>query len=72
MSRAHLELEVLALGVHGKLAMWRSLETLQPTVPLPAGIVLPELAARAERQLEELETHRLRAVAEALSPTEPA
>ena len=67
-----VELEALALGVHGKLAMWRSLEALEPTLSLPAVIVLPELAARAERQLEELETHRLRAVADALSSTEPA
>lgn len=60
-----VELEALALGVHGKLAMWRSLEALEPALGLPAGIDLPKLAGRAERQLEELETHRLRAVAEA-------
>jgi hypothetical protein len=52
--------------------MWRALEAIRPPLPLPADIVLPELVARAERQLGELETHRLRAVADALSPTEPA
>jgi len=61
-----VELEALALGVHGKLAMWRSLKALESTLPLPASIDLRELAARAEHQLEELETHRLGAVAEAL------
>jgi hypothetical protein len=55
------ELEILALGVHGKLALWRSLERLEPGRP-----ELPALIARSERQLEELETHRLRAVAEGL------
>jgi hypothetical protein len=67
-----VEIEALALGVHGKLAMWRALEAIRPPLPLPADIVLPELVARAERQLGDLETHRLRAVADALSPTEPA
>jgi hypothetical protein len=67
-----VEIEALALGVHGKLAMWRALEAIRPPLSLPADIVLPELVARAERQLGELETHRLRAVADALSPTAPA
>lgn len=62
-----VELEVLALGVHGKLAMWRALQTLEP-LPVPlASARLPELAARAERQLIVLEEHRLRAVTEALA-----
>ena len=62
-----VELEGLSLGVHGKLAMWRSLESLSPPALASTGIELSTLAARAERQLQELETHRQRAVAEALA-----
>jgi hypothetical protein len=59
-----LELETLALGVSGKLALWRSLQRLQPDQPELATFRLADLQARAERQLKRLETHRLRAVAE--------
>lgn len=62
-----VELETLSLAVHGKLALWRSLQQLQPTL-LPAGYgLLPELVERAQRQLEELEVHRQRACTEALT-----
>jgi hypothetical protein len=62
-----VELETLSLGVHGKLALWRSLQQLEPTL-LPAVYgVLPELVERAQHQLEELELHRLRACSEALT-----
>jgi hypothetical protein len=61
-----VELEALALGVHGKLALWRSLQALDPLPPPLQAAGLPELAARAERQLEGLEEHRMRAVVEAL------
>lgn len=60
-----VELEALALGVRGKLAMWRSLEMLEPLPPLLANAGLPDLAARAEGQLIGLEEQRLRAVTEA-------
>ena len=60
-----VELEALALGVRGKLAMWRSLEMLEPQRPQLADARLSDLAARAERQLTGLEEQRLRAVAEA-------
>lgn len=61
-----VEIEALALGVHAKLALWRALQTLEP-LPAPlASAGLPELAARAERQMAGLEEHRLRAVTEAL------
>jgi hypothetical protein len=63
-----VELETLALGVHGKLALWRSLQQLQPVLPGAADRGLPELVDRAQRQLEELELHRLRACAQALTP----
>ena len=62
-----VELETLYLGVHGKLALWRSLQRLEPTlVGMPDGL-LAELVDRAQRQLEELELHRQRACAEALT-----
>lgn len=62
-----IELEVLSLGVHGKLALWRSLEQLETNQPALDATRLAELARRAEHQLERIETHRLRAVAEALA-----
>ena len=58
-----VELEALILGVRGKLALWRSLEALEPEQLAQAR--LTELVARADRQLEGLESHRLRAVEDA-------
>ncbi len=62
-----VELEGLALGINGKLALWRSLELLSPDRPELANFDLSALATRAESQLERLEPHRLRAVGEALA-----
>lgn len=62
-----VELEGLALGVHGKLALWRSLQQLEPTLLGTADGLLVELADRAQRQLEELESYRQRACVEALT-----
>lgn len=62
-----VELEVLALGVHGKLALWRLLQRLRPPQLTSADVDLADLVSRAERQLQQLEAHRLRAAAEALS-----
>jgi hypothetical protein len=61
-----VEFEALALGVHGKLAMWRSLQLLEPRQLASSGASLVELIARAERQLQELEVHRQRAVRDSL------
>jgi hypothetical protein len=57
-----IELEMLALGVTGKLALWRALQDR----PELEDFGLPELIARAERQRDGLELHRLKAAAEAL------
>jgi hypothetical protein len=58
------EIEILLLGVTGKLSMWRALDhALHERL---GGIELPELEARAESQRERLEALRLRAAAEAL------
>ncbi|MGH2891653.1 MAG: hypothetical protein ACRDPM_00085 [Solirubrobacteraceae bacterium] len=60
-----IELEGLALGVRGKLALWDTLRELQPQEPALAAADLGVLRGRAESQLEGLEVHRLLAVAEA-------
>ncbi|HZO78609.1 MAG TPA: hypothetical protein VFB39_11240 [Solirubrobacteraceae bacterium] len=62
-----VELETLSLGVHGKLALWRSLQQLEPTLLPPGYGLLPELVDRAQHQLEELEVHRQRASTTALT-----
>ena len=69
-----VELEGLALGVRGKLALWRALDLLAPDQPGVQRFDLDYLIARAEEQLDELESNRLRAAADALghgADTEP-
>lgn len=61
-----VELEALALGVRGKLALWRALDLLAPDQPEVQRFDLGYLIARAEGQLDELESNRLRAAADAL------
>ena len=59
-----LELEGLAMGVTGKLALWRALRRVRgETVE---GIDLAALEERAESQRAQIEELRLRAAAEAL------
>lgn len=58
-----LELEALALGVEGKRGLW---EALRGT-PAVTGLPLEELVARAVRQREVLERHRLAAADAAFS-----
>lgn len=61
------ELEILSLGVEGKLGMWRALERgLEHGVPEAE---LDTLIKRALSQRRRLERQRLEAAAEALSPT---
>jgi hypothetical protein len=61
-----VELELLELGVNGKLALWRSLQRAGADEFPPGAPGLAALVSRAEHQLEQLEAHRLRAAAEAL------
>ena len=62
-----LELEALSVGIAGKLALWQSLQSLPHVrVRLP-DLDLEELAARAERQRDEVERLRRRAVSAAFS-----
>ena len=62
-----VELEALSLGVHGKLALWRALQELELAELSSASVPLADLIARAEQQLAGLESHRLRAAAQAFS-----
>jgi len=62
-----VELEALLLGVRGKLALWRALQEIEPQRSHLARVDLDQLIARAERQLDQLELHRRRAAAEALT-----
>jgi hypothetical protein len=62
-----VELEMLTLGVSGKLLLWRTLERLAAGDPSLTGFDFTALAARAESQRAGLEEHRLRAAQEALS-----
>lgn len=62
-----VELEGLALGINGKLSLWRALARLVAGRPELANFDLGMLAGRAEDQLRRVEPHRLRAVAEALA-----
>jgi hypothetical protein len=62
------ELELLALGVTGKRALWRTLHLLawqEPRLSIPE---LERLISRADEQLEKIEACRRNAVGDALSP----
>lgn len=63
-----VELEAIAIGVHGKLLLWRALRDAvgAPALGLPAGIGLDELIVRAEAQLAALEGHRVAAARQAV------
>jgi hypothetical protein len=60
-----MELEVLQLGVTGKLALWRALDQLAPQDPRLDRGELERLMGRAAGQLEEIEALRERAVIDA-------
>ena len=61
-----VELEGLALGVTGKLALWKALKLLAETEPALDAAELDRHIERAEEQQRQLEDHRLAAVREAL------
>jgi hypothetical protein len=60
-----MELELLILGVTGKLALWRALLLLAPTNPRLDHDELERLIGRAAAQLVELEGLRERAAVDA-------
>ncbi|NAZ80658.1 hypothetical protein GTR02_02350 [Kineococcus sp. R8] len=68
---ALIDLEGLVLGVTGKAALWRALRALADHDDRLDRGRLEALTARAERQVEELETLRRAAAVEALRPDRP-
>jgi hypothetical protein len=61
-----VELEMLKLGIQGKLAMWRALGEIGDGPPLERER-MAELAARAERQVADVEARRLEVARRALA-----
>jgi hypothetical protein len=61
-----VELEGLALGVTGKLALWKALRLLADQEPVLDAAALDGLVTRAEEHQRGLEEHRLVAAREAL------
>lgn len=59
------EIEALALGVEGKLALWQALRKTLGADPRLDGVDLDELVARARSQRQRLERLRLRAADDA-------
>ncbi len=59
-------LETVALGILGKLALWRALVLVAPTDPRLSGADFGRLATRAEAQHERVEERRLEAARAAL------
>lgn len=60
-----LELEALSVGIAGKLALWQSLQVLTHIRERLPELDLEELAGRARRQRDEVETLRRQAVSNA-------
>ena len=56
-----VELDGLALGITGKLALWRGLQEAAIPAVQQSGVDLDALAERARQQRDELEDYRLRA-----------
>ena len=66
-SLARLELfEALALGIHGKLKLWRALRAVAPRHPELQELDLPGLGRRAQEQHDLVEAWRIEAAESAL------
>lgn len=63
------ELELLLLGVRGKLALWQALEAVADE--RLSSVDFAALSGRAKGQLEHIEQHRLSAARAAFAPTAP-
>jgi hypothetical protein len=61
-------LEFLALGIQGKLALWRALQIVAPSDPRLSGIDFEQLAMRAQSQHDKVEQRRLETARTALRP----
>jgi hypothetical protein len=62
-----VELEMLSLGVEGKLSLWRVLEPLAADDPRLRDVDVTDLMTRARSQRRRLEPRRLRAAREAFA-----
>jgi hypothetical protein len=60
-------LETLALGIQGKLSLWRALGAVQGAVPSLPAIDFSRLEQRAEAQFQRVDHERLRIAQTALS-----
>jgi hypothetical protein len=66
---ARLEkLEALALGIEGKLALWRALLAVAEDIPALRKVDLARLDQRADDQHQRVETRRIEAAREAFVP----
>jgi hypothetical protein len=61
-------LEVLALGIHGKQALWRALQSASAILPALRVADYSRLIARAEEQRADVEARRLRQADAAFGP----
>lgn len=61
-------LEALALGIHGRVALWRVLSIIAPTDTRVRGEDFDALAARAQAQHDRVEQRRLQVAPSALRP----
>ena len=65
-SLARMEaLEALAIGIQGKLALWRALRRVEDRYPEIAALDLPHLERRGQAQFERVDACRLEAAGEA-------
>lgn len=62
-----VELEGLALGIGGKLSMWRVLHDIARADPRLTGFDFEALIARATKQIDEVEEHRMAAARQAFA-----
>lgn len=62
-----MELEMLSLGIEGKVSLWRSLQQVAATRPELAGFGLETLVDRGLEQRAAVERHRLESAARAFS-----
>jgi hypothetical protein len=65
------EVETMMLGVRGKAAVWRTLHTVAEHEPRLDGDEFTRLIARADEQIDTLESIRVAAVAAVLRPGDP-
>jgi hypothetical protein len=66
----HLEvLESLCIGIHGKMCLWNSLESVRDRIPELANIDFGELKARAKDQHDRVEAQRVLAARLAFGAT---